>query len=50
MADENKCGHEICNCPATGDAEYCSDRCKDASDQDIVEITCDCGHQGCDMI
>ena len=46
MADENKCGHSMCDCPVSGDAKYCSDHCKDAADQDIVEIACDCGHPG----
>ena len=47
MADEGKCQHEMCSCPATGEASYCSDHCRDAADQDIVEIRCDCGHPGC---
>ncbi|MDQ3221423.1 MAG: hypothetical protein ACR2M8_04560 [Pyrinomonadaceae bacterium] len=48
MADEdNQCAHEICTCPTTEDAEYCSDHCKDADDQDLTEISCDCGHTGC---
>lgn len=47
MADENKCRHDACSCQASGDASYCSDHCKDAVEQDIIEISCDCGHQGC---
>jgi hypothetical protein len=49
MADENdgKCGHDMCVCAVTGDAEYCSDHCEDAVDQDLTEINCDCGHAGC---
>lgn len=49
MADENdnKCGHDMCVCAVTGDAEYCSDHCEDAADQDLTEINCDCGHPGC---
>lgn len=47
MADEGKCAHEMCVCRTTGDEEYCSDHCKDAADQDIIEIACDCGHSGC---
>jgi len=46
MADEGKCSHEMCSCTA-GESGYCSDHCKDAVDQDIVEIRCDCGHDGC---
>ncbi|MGC2237688.1 MAG: hypothetical protein WA584_16110 [Pyrinomonadaceae bacterium] len=48
MADENKCGHEICVCTVSGDDEYCSEHCEDAEDQDMTEIACDCGHSGCD--
>ena len=47
MADDNKCAHPVCNCAVGDDAEYCSDHCKDAADQDIVEINCDCGHDAC---
>jgi hypothetical protein len=47
MADENKCGHAMCDCQVSVDSKYCSDHCKDAVDQDIVEIACDCGHPGC---
>ncbi len=45
--NDGKCGHKMCNCPAKGESEYCSDHCRDAVDQDIVEISCDCGHAGC---
>jgi hypothetical protein len=31
----------------SGDNDYCSDHCKEADDQGIVEIACDCGHAGC---
>ena len=47
MADEGKCGHEMCGCSVSGDAEYCSDHCRDAEGQDMTEISCDCGHAGC---
>ncbi len=48
MAEENKqCGHDACVCAVGGDQKYCSDHCKGAADQDIVEIRCDCGHSGC---
>jgi hypothetical protein len=47
MADGNKCAHEMCDCPVESGAEYCSDHCKKAADQDIIEIKCDCGHSGC---
>lgn len=47
MADDNKCKHDLCVCMVGGDQEYCSDHCRDAVDQDIVEIRCDCGHSCC---
>jgi len=47
MADKGKCGHEGCGC-AVGDGEtFCSDHCREAHEQDMVEIACDCGHQNC---
>jgi hypothetical protein len=46
MPDENTCGHDACNCPSS-DSGYCSDHCKNAHEQDIVEIRCDCGCPGC---
>jgi hypothetical protein len=49
MADEGKCGHEMCRCSVSGDTEYCSDHCRDAEDQDMTEIACDCGHPGCGL-
>lgn len=47
MADNNKCGHKICNCAVLGDEKYCSDHCREATEQEIVEISCDCGDAGC---
>jgi len=47
MADENKCGHEMCTCSVIGDAEFCSDHCKEAENQGLVEISCDCRHPDC---
>lgn len=47
MADENKCAHKLCVCAKAGNSDYCSDHCKDAVDQDLTEIRCDCGHAGC---
>jgi len=47
MADQGKCAHEMCNCAPAGDSKYCSDHCEEAADQDLVEIRCDCGHDGC---
>ena len=47
MADNNKCAHDICECPRSNDSDYCSQHCQDAVDQDITEIRCDCKHSGC---
>ncbi len=47
MAEEKKCSHDGCTCTVIDDASYCSDHCRDAVDQDIIEIACDCGHVGC---
>ncbi len=46
MADEGKtCDHPGCNCPATGDSDYCSPACETAGS--TIEISCSCGHAGC---
>ena len=47
MTEDNKCAHGACNCAVDDDTEYCSDHCEDAAGQDIIEINCDCGHDGC---
>jgi hypothetical protein len=47
MNNEGTCGHEQCDCPAS-ESGYCSDHCKEAVKQDITEIRCDCGHDGCE--
>jgi len=47
MADNGICAHDPCRCSTSGDDEYCSDHCREAADQDITEITCDCGHPAC---
>jgi len=48
--DDNRCGHDGCSCSVSGDQEYCSDHCRNADDQDITEISCDCGHSGCGIL
>ena len=48
--DDNRCGHEGCMCAVSGEQEYCSDHCRNADDQDITEISCDCGHSGCGIV
>ena len=45
--NDNVCAHDICDCIVGDDADYCSDHCEDADDEDMVEISCDCGHPGC---
>ena len=45
--DENQCDHELCNCPVSGDADYCSAFCEGASESDTTTIACECGHPGC---
>lgn len=47
MEDDNKCAHEACVCMVSGEEDYCSEHCEDAVDQDIIEISCDCGHSAC---
>lgn len=47
MSDNGKCEHDGCNCAVTDDESFCSDHCKEAVDQDILEIKCDCGHTSC---
>lgn len=44
---EEKCAHEMCNCPRANDSDYCSQQCEDAADTDITGIMCECGHAGC---
>lgn len=47
MADQGKCGHEMCKCASKRDDGYCSDHCRDAAGHDLTEIKCDCGHSAC---
>ena len=48
MADETKkCAHPACVCPAAKDSNYCSTSCEDA--KDTMEISCNCGHPGCEL-
>lgn len=42
-----KCKHEICTCSVTGDEQFCSDHCREAVEQDLTEIACDCRCPGC---
>jgi hypothetical protein len=47
MADDGTCEHAGCNCPVTGEGEYCSDYCSNTEDEDLTEIACGCGHASC---
>ncbi len=44
--DDNKCGHDGCECAVGTGEKFCSDHCRNASEQDITEISCDCSHSG----
>ncbi len=48
MAEQIKCAHQTCACPAMEDSDYCGSFCENADDSDIVEIGCECGHPGCE--
>ena len=45
MANNKKCAHPICTCPAREGDSYCSDACKTAGS--TTEIECNCRHSGC---
>lgn len=45
MADNKKCAHPACNCPAASDSKYCSEYCHDAGT--TLELSCNCRHPGC---
>lgn len=47
MAESGTCEHDGCMCPVTDEGAFCSDHCREASDQDLTEIACDCGHASC---
>lgn len=47
MAENTKCKHDLCVCPATEDSDYCSDFCENSAESDMIAIKCDCGHPGC---
>jgi len=48
MANQTKCAHNLCQCPAMEDSDYCSQACRDADDSDVIGVKCDCGHPGCE--
>lgn len=47
-----ECSHELCNCVVRGTADgadvYCSDYCRDATEQGVESETCACTHPECD--
>jgi hypothetical protein len=45
--EQQKCAHPACRCVVPKDKKYCSQRCEDAKKE--VEISCDCGHDGCSL-
>jgi hypothetical protein len=45
--EDKKCKHPSCLCQARPGSDYCSLSCESAGD--TVEITCDCGHPGCNV-
>lgn len=48
MAHEpKKCAHPSCQCMAPEGSEYCSTYCHDA--KDTLELSCNCGHPGCEL-
>jgi hypothetical protein len=46
------CEYSLCNCQATGNtagAAYCSEICRDRDTNDEeMEVACECGHPPCD--
>jgi hypothetical protein len=44
MSDPKKCAHASCTCMTT--EKYCSTYCEE--NKDTIEITCKCGHAGCE--
>lgn len=40
----NYCAHPGCHCKVQPGEEYCSEECRDRSDDE----PCDCGHSGCE--
>jgi hypothetical protein len=48
MADQpKKCAHPSCRCTVGKDQKYCSMYCEDA--KDTLEVSCGCGHPGCEI-
>jgi metallothionein len=47
MTETKKCAHPACSCAVTGENTYCSQSCEDAAE--MTEISCNCGHPGCEL-
>jgi hypothetical protein len=48
MTDElKKCSHPACSCKVPEGSDYCSPYCHDA--KGTLEISCNCGHPGCEL-
>ena len=47
MADDNKCGHAGCDCPAAVDSKYCTAACQEANSNDATDEPCSCGCETC---
>lgn len=49
MSDHHneECAHPSCKCRAAIDSKYCSPYCEAAAD--TTEISCNCGHTGCEL-
>lgn len=45
MADNKRCAHPSCTCPAAADSKYCSTEC--AAMEKTPDVDCRCGHAGC---
>jgi hypothetical protein len=47
MPETKKCEHPACSCMVPEGTTYCSQSCEDAAD--MTEISCNCGHPGCEL-
>ncbi len=44
---ENTCAHPACDCPPEKDSKYCGEYCEEAEKAHVMEIGCNCQHDGC---
>jgi len=47
MPEMKKCEHPACSCLVPEGTTYCSQSCEDAAG--MTEISCCCGHPGCEL-